>query len=81
MAAGSRPHPSTSTDKLLGIYKYAADNGFIISNLDDYLKLAEHLFEVFIDNNAVTLKNTLAYTDTYRIPGRKQQYPRKQQTD
>ncbi len=62
MAAGSRPHPTTSADKLLGIYKYASDNGFIINNLEDYLKLAEHLFEVFIENNALTLKNTLAYS-------------------
>ena len=43
------------------IYKLAEKEGFTIKTLDDYLAFADHLFQKFLDHNAVCLKNSLAY--------------------
>ena len=47
-----------------GLYKEAASAGFIINNLDDYLKFCEHLFEMNVEKNAVCIKNSQAYSRT-----------------
>ena len=45
-------------------YKRASDDGFTINNLDDYLAFCDHLFRKNIDNNAVCVKNSQAYSRT-----------------
>jgi len=45
-------------------YKEAENEGYEISNLDDYLIFCGHLFKKNIENNAVCLKNSQAYSRT-----------------
>jgi hypothetical protein len=44
------------------LYKQAAKEGYDIKILDDYLAYADHLFEKFLDNKVVCLKNSMAYS-------------------
>jgi len=50
--------------ELLSIYREADNEGYEISNLDDYLAFCDHLFKKNIENNAVCLKNSQAYSRT-----------------
>ena len=46
------------------IYKEALSNGYEINNLDDFLKFCDHLFKKNIENKAVCVKNSQAYSRT-----------------
>ncbi|MEN8228347.1 MAG: amidohydrolase family protein [Bacteroidota bacterium] len=45
-----------------GIYERAEEDGFTISDLDEYLKYCDYLFTKNIENRAVCVKNSLAYS-------------------
>jgi hypothetical protein len=55
--------PEKGTE-LTSIYKEAASEGFEIISLDDYLEFCDHLFKKNIENKAVCLKNSQAYSRT-----------------
>jgi hypothetical protein len=46
------------------LFKFADQEGHPIKNLDDYLDFADHLFQLFMDNKVVCLKNSMAYGRT-----------------
>lgn len=46
------------------LYKLADEEGYAIKTLDDYLAFADHLFQKFLDHDAVCLKNSMAYGRT-----------------
>jgi hypothetical protein len=46
------------------IYKEADNEGYEINNLDDYLEFCDYLFKKNIENKAVCLKNSQAYSRT-----------------
>ncbi len=48
----------------LFVYKEAHDAGYEINSLDDYLVFCDFLFKRNIENRAVCLKNSMAYTRT-----------------
>jgi hypothetical protein len=50
--------------KLKLVYKEAEDLGFMINNLNDYLEFCDHLFRKNIENKAVCIKNSQAYSRT-----------------
>jgi hypothetical protein len=45
-----------------GIYGLAADEGMQIGSLDDYLQFCDHLFRMNVENGAVCIKNSMAYS-------------------
>lgn len=45
-------------------YRLAAKKGFAIRTLDDYLAFTDRLFQEFLDNGVVCLKNSMAYGRT-----------------
>lgn len=45
-------------------YKEAANEGFEIRDLDDYLKFCDHLFKKNVESKAVCIKNSQAYSRT-----------------
>jgi len=45
-------------------YKEAEKEGFVVENLENYLDFNEFLFLKFLNNNVVSIKNTLAYFRT-----------------
>lgn len=49
---------------LKSIYKEADSAGFKINNLEDYLGFCDHLFKRNIENKAVCIKNSQAYSRT-----------------
>jgi hypothetical protein len=51
-------------EQLKSIYREANDSGFEINNLDDYLKFCDHLFKKNIEDKAVSIKNSQAYSRT-----------------
>ncbi|MFH1943482.1 MAG: amidohydrolase family protein [bacterium] len=53
-------------DSLAGpaLYRLAAKKGFAIRTLDDYLAFTDRLFQEFLDNGVVCLKNSMAYGRT-----------------
>ncbi len=55
--------PEKGTE-LESIYKEAANAGFEINSLDDYLEFCDHLFRKNIEKKAVCLKNSQAYSRT-----------------
>lgn len=48
--------------ELRSVYKMASDEGFSISNLDDYLLYCDHLFKKNVAKRAVCIKNSQAYS-------------------
>lgn len=59
MGASDRP---AKVDERTGPYQKAAEAGFKINSLDDYLAFCEHLFEKNVKHKAVCVKNSLAYS-------------------
>ncbi len=57
-------HKPESTAPPLFFYKEAFDAGFRIVQLDDYLLFCDFLFKKNVDNKAVCIKNSLAYSRT-----------------
>lgn len=57
-------HKPESTKKTLFFYKEAFDAGFRIMQLDDYLRFCNFLFTKNVENKAVCIKNSLAYSRT-----------------
>lgn len=55
---GKRPEPGGN---IVWTYKYAAEDGFEIESLEDYLNYCEFLFQKNMEHNAVCLKNSMAY--------------------
>ena len=51
-------------DELSNIYKQAMEDGFPMTNLDEYLAYCDHLFTQNVNNNAVCVKNSMAYSRT-----------------
>lgn len=62
ISASSRK-PEKDSDPA-GFYKEAALAGFVINNLDDYLKFCDHLFKMNVEKKAVCIKNSQAYSRT-----------------
>jgi len=60
-SASQKPPSSASGNQLSRLHKYARDNGFSIETLDNYLEFADYLFNKFIDNEAISIKNSMAY--------------------
>lgn len=52
---------SENVSERQNIYKQAQKEGFPIKDLDDYLVAADRLFQKFLENNVVCLKNSQAY--------------------
>jgi hypothetical protein len=50
------------------IYSLAQKEGYSIETLADYLEFARHLFQKFVDHNAVCVKNSMAYGRTLDFP-------------
>jgi len=63
LIAQSSHKPEKGTD-LKDFYKKASDEGYEINNLDNYLSFCDHLFKKNIENRAVCLKNSQAYSRT-----------------
>ncbi len=61
MQASNRP---SRGEDLHGIYEKASEDGFSINTLADYLSYCDLLFQKNIENNAVCLKSSLAYSRT-----------------
>ena len=59
----SRQKPEKGAE-LKSIYKEAYNSGSKINHLDDYLEFCDHLFKKNIENKAVCIKNSQAYTRT-----------------
>jgi hypothetical protein len=59
--SGKRPDRGSEPNYL---YKAAAEEGFEINNLDDYLKYCDHLLKKNINSKVVCLKNSQAYSRT-----------------
>ncbi len=51
-------------DPLNSTYKEAAGEDYEINDLDDYLKFCDHLFKKNVENKAVCIKNSQAYSRT-----------------
>ena len=51
-------------DELSNIYNQAGDDGFPMTNLDEYLAYCDHLFIQNVNKNAVCVKNSMAYSRT-----------------
>ena len=60
-ASSRRPDKESES---AGFYKEAATDGFVINNLDDYLKFCDHLFKKNVENKAACIKNSQAYSRT-----------------
>ena len=54
-------HPAKG-EKPTGLYEKAAEEGYTIQSLDDYLEYCDHLFHKNLDHKAVCVKNSLAYS-------------------
>jgi hypothetical protein len=61
MEVSNKPSPGMEKRN---IYKQAEDEGYEINNLDDYLAYCDHLFTKNVENNAVGVKNSMAYSRT-----------------
>jgi predicted TIM-barrel fold metal-dependent hydrolase len=59
MQVSRRP---SSGDQPSSVYEEAKKDGFNINTLDDYLLFCNHLFKKMIENKAVCVKNSLAYS-------------------
>jgi hypothetical protein len=59
MQASQKPEPG---DEKYGIYQQAEKDGYEINNLDDYLTYCDYLFTKNVENNAVCVKNSMAYS-------------------
>ena len=59
MQSSNRP---AIDDELSGIYDRAEEDGFSISDLDEYLKYCDYLFTKNIEKRAVCVKNSMAYS-------------------
>jgi hypothetical protein len=57
-------HEPSSGKNLNSIYKKAEEDNFIIKTFDDYLAYCDYLFKRNVENNAVAVKSSLAYTGT-----------------
>jgi len=60
-ASSRRPEKG---QELSGFYKEAAKAGFVINNMDDYLKFCDHLFKKNVEKKAVCIKISQAYSRT-----------------
>lgn len=56
------PGDRNSAEHPAAYYRRAGAEGFSLQSLDEYLAFADHLFFKAVENNAVCLKNTLAYS-------------------
>jgi hypothetical protein len=63
LVSASSQKPGEGSE-LQSIYKEAAEEGFEIRNLNDYLKYCDHLFKKNIEAKVVCLKNSMAYSRT-----------------
>jgi hypothetical protein len=63
LISGSSRKPWKGTEPG-SIYEEADNEGYRINSLDDYLKFCDHLFKKNIENKAVCLKNSQAYSRT-----------------
>ena len=61
MASGRKPEAGSQPGSF---YQEASKEGYEIDNIDDYLKFCDHLFKKNIENNAVCIKNSQAYSRT-----------------
>lgn len=59
MQVSRRP---SSGDQPSSLYEEAKKDGFNIKTLDDYLLFCDHLYKKMIENKAVCVKNSLAYS-------------------
>lgn len=59
MEVSNKPAPGSEKNN---IYRQAENDGFSITNLDEYLAYCDFLFTKNIDNNAVCVKNSMAYS-------------------
>jgi uncharacterized protein len=57
--AGKRPGNGAGDES---VYASAEEDGYSIQDLDDYLEYCDHLLRRNLENNAVCLKNSLAYS-------------------
>ncbi len=48
----------------VSLFKLADHEGYSIKTLDEYLAFAGHLFQKFLDRNAICIKNSMAYGRT-----------------
>jgi len=61
LQADNRPVPG---EDLPPIYAKASEDGFKIDTFDDYLEYCDYLFQKNVENHAVCVKNSLAYSRT-----------------